>query len=807
MDVMSKPDHPAPSLHPLPPFNPNFIPPLPLPSSQRLAPAPQTLHFPPYQFPSAPRPVNASAVEVKPTFNPLAGQTQIPHLPSPTPQSTNETIQTEPNPVRYSLTSFYNPSAPTTQVVPSLPLSQDNPPIPPSFNYQLISAAFSSTFNSSSGSTYQYPPAFTMSDTPTKRGKWTPAEDAMLKQIVAESGPDGVKDWLLVSKKIPNRSHKQCRERWTNHLDPLIKKESWTEDEKCQLVRSWFRYGNQWSRIAVDLPGRSQNDIKNRMYSILRYWNTQEARHKTAKYFDQEELAAATGKVNKKGDGIGIKDIVEQIIRSGRNIPAVFFPKGGMSRPGSLSEVGFGLGLTLRGHTRQIMADGTETQQSEIDHDPSRERRIREKRKKRKKDELLDEYVGLDEIDEELEWIAKQKRELESDEESSKSSERTPVKLPPKLPVSIAKPKPQLKVDPVVEIKVEDDLLDDSLFDSDTPSQSDKDTPLAPPIPTSITPQPTKRTKRSTPLPRREPSQRRVTSTPSTPASDKRKTELVNESPFMSGKRSIRKSSWLLNDYVIPQQKPRKKRKKPKNKQKLIVVKTEPMDVQSDVFLADFGFSESSHSTEDDIDQSELPALPEATPVPARMTRGQKKKMKEDEQHTPTRNRLVSHNSLVDTPISQRSERIERMDQNDPERITTPVNPSRITQPALSPFSLGTMTHSPGHAREGEKLEHDVLTSINTPLHNRMIDEKIEGPSGNVDSRLHDVKSKMAKKIFTSLHTLASQHPKHRKWVGPVLRITNDGNEHDCVRSEDKENVTKRTGVVQSKIRAAEASE
>jgi hypothetical protein len=44
-----------------------------------------------------------------------------------------------------------------------------------------------------------------------RKGKWTPLEDQMLKDVVAEVAPDRVKDWLIVCRKIPNRSHKQCR--------------------------------------------------------------------------------------------------------------------------------------------------------------------------------------------------------------------------------------------------------------------------------------------------------------------------------------------------------------------------------------------------------------------------------------------------------------------------------------------------------------------------------------------------------------------------------------------------------------------
>jgi myb proto-oncogene protein len=53
-----------------------------------------------------------------------------------------------------------------------------------------------------------------------------------------------------------NRSGKQCRERWHNHLDPSINKDYWTEKEENVLFMKHMEYGNKWSDIAKFLPGR-----------------------------------------------------------------------------------------------------------------------------------------------------------------------------------------------------------------------------------------------------------------------------------------------------------------------------------------------------------------------------------------------------------------------------------------------------------------------------------------------------------------------------------------------------------------------
>ena len=96
---------------------------------------------------------------------------------------------------------------------------------------------------------------------------WTQEEDELLRALVNESG---TKSWIKVGNKFPDRSGKQCRERWYNHLDPAVKKGDWTEDEDRILIEMQASLGNQWAMMTKSLPGRSDNAIKNRFHAISR---------------------------------------------------------------------------------------------------------------------------------------------------------------------------------------------------------------------------------------------------------------------------------------------------------------------------------------------------------------------------------------------------------------------------------------------------------------------------------------------------------------------------------------------------------
>lgn len=104
---------------------------------------------------------------------------------------------------------------------------------------------------------------------------WSKEEDEKLielvqKQILSSPKDSKIRSWTRVASELGKRTRKQCRERYLHHLKPGISRHQWSSREDKILIGAHKRCGNKWVTIAAELPGRTENCVKNRWNSILR---------------------------------------------------------------------------------------------------------------------------------------------------------------------------------------------------------------------------------------------------------------------------------------------------------------------------------------------------------------------------------------------------------------------------------------------------------------------------------------------------------------------------------------------------------
>ncbi|XP_050220999.1 transcription factor MYB61 [Mercurialis annua] len=101
-----------------------------------------------------------------------------------------------------------------------------------------------------------------------RKGLWSPEEDEKLLNYITKHGHGC---WSSVPKLAGlQRCGKSCRLRWINYLRPDLKRGAFSQQEENLIIELHAVLGNRWSQIAAQLPGRTDNEIKNLWNSCIK---------------------------------------------------------------------------------------------------------------------------------------------------------------------------------------------------------------------------------------------------------------------------------------------------------------------------------------------------------------------------------------------------------------------------------------------------------------------------------------------------------------------------------------------------------
>ena len=104
------------------------------------------------------------------------------------------------------------------------------------------------------------------------RMPFTKEEDNKLKELVQlYSCIEDKSKWYFIANQIPDRSARQCRERFQLFLcDGIRRKEKWTKEEDELLLSKYAIIGPHWKSMEKFFVGRTSYAIKNRYISLNR---------------------------------------------------------------------------------------------------------------------------------------------------------------------------------------------------------------------------------------------------------------------------------------------------------------------------------------------------------------------------------------------------------------------------------------------------------------------------------------------------------------------------------------------------------
>ena len=98
-----------------------------------------------------------------------------------------------------------------------------------------------------------------------KRNMFSNQEDQLLMNLYNLVGDN----WYEISRLMPGRNPRQCKERYMTYLNPKTRIGGWTQTEDELLIEKYQVFGSKWVKISKFFENRSDTSVKNR-FQILK---------------------------------------------------------------------------------------------------------------------------------------------------------------------------------------------------------------------------------------------------------------------------------------------------------------------------------------------------------------------------------------------------------------------------------------------------------------------------------------------------------------------------------------------------------
>lgn len=122
--------------------------------------------------------------------------------------------------------------------------------------------------------------SFSFLSSKVHKGRWSTEEDEVLLEAVRRhlnndphssnttTTSNNIMPWNHIAEHIPNRTGIQCQSRWTEALDPAVRKGRWNKEEDELLRQAVLQLGCCWIRVAGCIPSRTQRQCRTRWNQI-----------------------------------------------------------------------------------------------------------------------------------------------------------------------------------------------------------------------------------------------------------------------------------------------------------------------------------------------------------------------------------------------------------------------------------------------------------------------------------------------------------------------------------------------------------